>query len=627
MNSSASPTQVVEERSAASASELFDRYFSRLTAGPPGSSSLRTLGGLLALIVIWAAWLYGTWGAWGNLGVDSGREMYVASALTEGKVLYQDVWFNFGPASPYFNSWLFRAFGVHLSVLYWAGSLSVLVSAVLLYLCGTRLSSAMAGWTAGAVLLFQSFHPTLFSFPLPYSFAAVYGCVIACWLLWLAIGGVNSRNWVWVCGAGIAAAIALLLKFEFGGACYITLALLILARAGRERSWRAFLTDLAATLPGLVLCALAIRWMVHLQGAAFLTQENFQSWPGSYFMKTYGKTWLALTGFDFRVDSLAAAGQRIFVFLAFVQGLHLLLTASHERPARRTVFLRAALFLFAVVYFLWTMNWYLQLRSVFFPQDMVVYVGIAALAAWIYFWRHRESENAAAVALLLALSALIAFRILFKMLPNDYPIFYNGPAVLSFLLLMRALIPSPGRTKRFTVTAEVVLCLACLAVPEARSRDAVGELPRPAWLNTDRGSVRLSPNGVTQYQAAIRFMKEKATSGESVLSIPEDTSLYFFSETQCPVRVIAFTPGMLAPGKMVNETIQQIERNHVRYLIWSNRLFPEYGVLRFGTDFDQALGAYLFAHYRKVGPLSPAPVRLGEWTAFIWERIPEAAAR
>jgi hypothetical protein len=553
--------------------------------------------------------------------------MYVPSVLAEGKVLYRDVWFTFGPASPYFNSWLFRLFGVHLKVLYWAGSLSALASAILLYLCGMRLSSAMAGWTAGAVLLFESFHPTLFSFPLPYSFAAVYGCVIACCLLWLTIGGVNSKSCVWVCGAGIAAAIALLLKFEFGGVGYITLGLLILARAWRQRSWKVFLGDLAATIPGLVLCVLTMRWMVHLQGITFLTQENFQSWPGSYFMRTYGKTWLALTGFDLSGEALAAAAQRIFIFLAFVQGLHLMLTPSGKRPARRTVFLRAALFLLAMVYFIWTMNWYLQLRSVFFPQDMVVYVGIAAIAAWWYFWRHRESGNAAAVALLLTLSALIAFRILFKMLPNDYSIFYNGPAVLSFLLLMSALIPRSGRSTRFVFVAETVLCLACLAVPVARSRGAVGELPRPAWLNTERGSIRLLPHGVEQYQAAIRFMKEKAALGESVLSVPEDTSLYFLSETHCPVRVIAFTPGMIAPGKMADETIQQIERNHVRYLIWSNRLFPEYGVLRFGTDFDQTLGAYLFAHYRRVGPVTPAPVRLGEWNAYIWERIPEAGVK
>jgi hypothetical protein len=71
---------------------------------------------------------------------------------------------------------------------------------------------------------------------------------------------------------------------------------------------------------------------------------------------------------------------------------------------------------------------------------------------------------------------------------------------------------------------------------------------------------------------------------------------------------------------MTDETIQQIERNHVRYLIWSNRIFPEYGVPRIGTDFDQAMGSYLTSHYRRVRPVSPKPVVLGEWNAYIWER-------
>jgi hypothetical protein len=122
-----------------------------------------------------------------------------------------------------------------------------------------------------------------------------------------------------------------------------------------------------------------------------------------------------------------------------------------------------------------------------------------------------------------------------------------------------------------------------------------------------------------QYRAAIQFMKEKNAQGEIVLSVPEDTSLYFLSDIECPLRVFAFTPGLVVPGKMTDEVIEGIERKHIRYLIWSNRLFPEYGVLRFGTDFDQTLGRYLMTHYHRVGPLLPEPVALGDWNAQIWE--------
>jgi hypothetical protein len=174
--------------------------------------------------MIWGAWFYGTWAYWGNLGADCGREMYVASVLAEGKTLYRDVWFNFGPAAPYFNNLLFRLFGVHLNVLYWAGSLSALGSAIFLFLTGMRLSAPLAGWTAATVLLCEAFSPSLFSFPLPYSFASVYGCFITCVFLWMAVRASSSAGTGWIFAASWAAAIAILLKPEFGASCSIALA-------------------------------------------------------------------------------------------------------------------------------------------------------------------------------------------------------------------------------------------------------------------------------------------------------------------------------------------------------------------------------------------------------------------
>ena len=118
-------------------------------------------------------------------------------------------------------------------------------------------------------------------------------------------------------------------------------------------------------------------------------------------------------------------------------------------------------------------------------------------------------------------------------------------------------------------------------------------------------------------------MKEQNALGQQVLSVPEDTSLYFFSQTHCPTRVFAFTPGILAPGKMTDELIQQIDKTRIRYLIWSNRTFPEYKAMRFGVDFDQAMGRYFLSHYHRVRPLVEKSVPFGEWNAYIWERNAE----
>jgi hypothetical protein len=98
-----------------------DSFFSRPLA-PKVLWNSTTYGALVALVPLWAVKVHTTWGAWGNLTIDSGHEMYVPWLLAEGKTLYRDVWFLYGPAAPYFNGYLFRLFGVQLNVLYYGNN-------------------------------------------------------------------------------------------------------------------------------------------------------------------------------------------------------------------------------------------------------------------------------------------------------------------------------------------------------------------------------------------------------------------------------------------------------------------------------------------------------------------------
>jgi hypothetical protein len=209
-----------------------------------------------------------------------------------------------------------------------------------------------------------------------------------------------------------------------------------------------------------------------------------------------------------------------------------------------------------------------------------------------------------------------------KMTPEGYPIYYNGPVILSFLWLLCLVIPRSGHSRAFVLVGEVVVCLACLTpvVLHARSAESVTKDFVP--LTTERGTVRVSKHLAENYKAAIQFMKEKASLGQSVLSVPEDTSLYFLSSTYAPTRVFSFTPGVLAPGKMTDEMISEIDGKPVNFLIWSNRTFPEYGVPVFGRDFDVEVGEYLKSHYHPVGPLIKSNGNSWDWSAVVWERNP-----
>ncbi|OLD79723.1 MAG: hypothetical protein AUF67_15005 [Acidobacteria bacterium 13_1_20CM_58_21] len=581
-------------------------------------------------MVLWVAELIVTWGAWGNLTIDSGHEMYVPALLAEGKTLYRDTWFMYGPAGPYFVAYLFRLFGIHLTVLYWAGALSALVSSVMLYVTGMYLSSWLMGWTAGAVLLVEAFAPSLFCFPLPYSFSAVYGCTLGCIFLYVVIRASDSRGWWWIFWAGLLAGIEVLMKPEFGLACYVTLLSLLLVRWLQQRSARLLATDVGATLPGIVGCAVVIRWMISIGGAEFLTQENLITWPTSYFMKTFGKMRLERTGF-----SLTAAAFEESLWRAFGLGLALLVVYAgfwRRDKSRHWLLVRTALYFITAFYFVRFFLGYGDpdpllntLSLVFFPRDMVIYIGFAAPLVFWQWWTKRSGGKfsiSAGLPILLIYSSTLAFRILMRMIPSEYAIYYNGPVVLSFLLLLRCIVPHTKLSRRYALLGEVALCAGCLAlvgIPAVKQEYfAKDYVP----LVTSRGTVRLNKAMKQNYEAAIQFMKEKTARGQTVLSVPEDTSLYFLAETECPIRVYSLTPGVIAPGKMMNEVIQEIDTKRVDYLLWSNRVFVEYGVPVFGKDFDRELANYLKTHYRRIGPVRPLDIGSLQWTAVVWERNP-----
>jgi len=434
-----------------------DQCFLQLSPGRQKTSGLATAGAFLSLLLFWALRMYFTWATWGNLSIDSGREMYVPSVLLKGKMLYRDVWYLYGPVAPYFNGELYRWFGTRMEVLYWAGSLSALGCAALLLLTGKQLSSVAAGWTSGIVVLLQAFQPGLFSFPLAYSFSSVYGCLAAFLFLYFAIRTCHSRHLGWVFAAGAAATLSMLLKLEFGMACYAVLLLLVVARQFPHRSWKFLVPDLVAIIPGIVACGLVIHWMVSIRGFDFLTQENILSWPTSYFMRTYGKMWLEKSGFSLSAAAFLQAAIRASCFAGIIVEIYLLLW--QECKNRRSLCTRLWLLLVIMVY----LGFYLlsdpksTLSAVFFPRDAVLYVSAASLVTWWFFWRRDGSRDHLAVAILLTFSGLVAFRILLRMSPSGYSIYYDGPAVLSFLLLTRLIIPRSTSTRRSAFLGEIVI--------------------------------------------------------------------------------------------------------------------------------------------------------------------------
>ena len=403
------------------------------------------------------------------------------------------------------------------------------------------------------------------------------------------------------------AAVAMLIKLEYGAACYCTYALLAAARAWRQRSGKTLATDAAACVPGVLACAAVAVWMVSIEGFEFITQENLAStWPGSFFMTTYGRAWMETTGMAITGPALLQSLARTLFLTGVIVEAYLLFWRKRFSP--RSIALCLALFAGLLAYVVFALQGEIleTAAALFFPQDMVLYVGIAALLVCWRITRGDESSAALPVAVLLAFAALMAIRTLLRTMATGYSIYFNGPAALAFLILLRPIVPRLGRPRRSVFRAELLLCLGALAVSglvccavrrrRCRSSAARHRTRRHPGVNPSHGAIS---RGYSTHETGIRRWPHGPFRPR------EDTSLYFLSSTQAPSRLYFFAPGMLVPGKMTEETIREIEQKPVRYVLWSNRTFPEYGVPEFGVDFERTFANYLTSHYRRVGPLVP----------------------
>ena len=587
-----------------------------------GAAVLITIG---ALCCLWLALVTFGWARWGSVTVDCGRELYVAAALAEGKMLYRDVWYLYGPGAPYLNSLLFRTFGIHLSVAYFAGSLAGLATMLTLFRCALYFAPLSVAFAIGYIVLIQSFGGGIFNYPLPYAYASVYGSVAACLFLLYAIRGALNPTKINLLLAGLWSAVALLMKLEFGFACFSSLAVLHVGLILRQRSWYAAFRNLLAVTPALLICAVVIGWMVSIGGVAFITQENFMSWPTSYFMQKYGQYWLRTHGYDLSLSQLLKVVVLTVGFVAFWVGFRFWLLSAFRKLWLRAVCIGTVLGAGTVAFWMETperLN--ADIAMLVFPRPMVFIVALAIPLVGFLFWRSRLCARTLAILVVMIFGPLLAFRILFGMISQDYAIYYNGPVLLPFFLLLLA-IAIPGghfqngvgaRRARLFVCAAVCEWVTLLAIP--RYFDMRTE--RVAF-ESERGTIYVRATTLPAWADAVNFMREAKQSGQAVMSIPEDTALYFFAGVLSPTRVFAFTPGTLSPGPMTAKTIAEMELVPVRYVIWSNRQFPEYGVPKFGVDFDVPFAEYIRRNYRPVREFSSIN-RPDVWQATLWERKP-----
>lgn len=582
------------------------------------------------LILLYAGACIFTWHKWGDLTIDCGREIWVPAAINQGKRLYFDIWYPYGPLIPYWHALLERIFGINLSVLYAAGLSIVALHLALVYRLSRTFLPVCLSFTVSFAFLAMAMQLNLFNYVLPYSYPAAYGALLFTTLIWLAVRDTFHEKRHRIAVMGVVAAAALLTKIEVGIGAYGLLSFAILLRAWKKGSWFSLVRDIGLCLPPFAVAAGVYGFLVYKSSLLFIFADNITMLPQSYFVQAFGHRWAEITGFSTSPSRLMFSIAADLVSIALVVGALRLCAVSRLARAACLIFVLGLCTLQIALMsgdriFGWLVPEVLSRAAsyVFFsPALFWSSVVLLLLSGWSL--RHyRQRPEILAVVLLAAASLAIGVRAMTKIAPYGYPVFYCLLPYLSSVVLIYSLC---GMLRIRMTTAlwrgfAGFLCagIVVLTLPEYSNA-------RSYEISTERGSIVTDPITGKAFSEVLLFLNEATAHSKNFVVWPEENALYYFSRTNAPNRWHSLTPGLLPPGAETDAYLADLDRQRIQYVVLSSRSKKEYKTPVFGDDYNREVYAWLQRNYhplRTMGTYERASIR---WAAMIYERNSDAPA-
>jgi hypothetical protein len=561
---------------------------------------MKPLYSVLGLIVLFAVVSAISWETWANPVIDGGREMNAPLRLLRGETLYSQVYYLYGPVAPFFNAFLYRLFGVHLNVLYAAGLAgSLMLILMVFYLARGFMSAYEAMLASSAVVLFSVFKQGG-NLIFPYSYAALYGTLLATLALIAQIRHVRSHRAISLFAAGAISGLALCCKFEFGFASIASLIALLLSAPREQRARFALIA-----LGSLAIFPLLIYGLLFAKiPAAFILKDTFIL-PGYipaelvYFNRM--KLGLNHPGQTLRellnaTAVLGGCGSAALLAGIRMTGESIAYAGANPR-LRRIWWVTFSCWGFMLVHLLlfgthWDLN---PLRAL-----PVLFLGLI----WSCFRTPDCSEEMKASKRLLLVISVYSLAALARVIIRIPAGGAYGAGLLPVPLLLFVFVTTTGlaafstsaaagrHTRRAVALLLTISLATVLGVISFRQKDYFDY-----WLHTSRGELRLRPPLGMAMNQALDFIAQNSSPGEYILGLPEGSSLNFLADRPAPLRYEIITPGFLTEAAEL-ESIRKIQEKNVKFVLLFNRPTSEFGPKILGQDYCRTLMGWIGAHYK-----------------------------
>ncbi len=552
----------------------------------------------VALVAAFSHNAHVTWERWGDLIIDTGRELDTPKQLAEGKVLYRDVRYWYGPLAPYWHALLYRMFGVRIDVLTTMG----LGLAALLGWVSYRILRLFAGrWVsaagAGGVLYVHAFgfyrYPNIFNFVLPYSYPAAYGVLLAMGSIFFLIRysrRARARDLFFSCGLLGLTGLCKLEPLFAALAAHGALAAIRIWRG--EADWRRFAIGYGGAATVVVLVFGGFR----VVAGPGLWHENLFI-PGNVNANQF---LLKHSGFD----SPFIAARRVAMSLMGLGGC-LGLGAIGAIAERRVIgrgsiiAIGVGLGIAAIV-----VVWMFDAADVLAGTPLILLA--AAVASGIAILRRRSNGgDGFAVLIVFAMAAML--RMGLDCSAEHYGFYLMAPGFLALVVVACAVWPASLRrvTGKPAVTAQLcgVALIIGLATLHVRKRAFAMSILYPQaeqqLVRGPRGEMIIAANYLGAGDRAVSFLSSRPR-GTKVVVLPEGSAMTFLSGCDNPMGVHTYLPPDFSGTYDESGIVARVSAASPEYFLFDSRAVTEYGKVAFGEDYAGALEAWVGERYQVI---------------------------
>lgn len=478
------------------------------------------------------------WGHFGDVNFDSFREAYIPMEILKGEVLYKNVFNIYAPFAYLFNALLFKLFGVHLGVLYFAGLFATLGIVNLVFNISNKFLDKLSSFSIVLFIFSASvLSPNVFNFIFPYSYGMLYGLLFVLASIYFALSKKMPLSYLMY-------SFAVCSKYEF-----ILLLPLLLFFSHKKDFWKYIL---ALILP-LILTVIPL----------FPGNVGFNNILASYQI-TLSMTSTKTLYWFYSVMGLVFRWELIPIYL--------LNLAKVVIPAAFLYYFRSWwLVLILLVYFYFIIS-----------PEILIYAFPLILILYALKFRTLSREK----HFIILASLLISMKVFFALTLQSYGVFFIPFALIPIFILTK-------NRFRKTLISILLICAITLGVKNIASL-----MHKNIKIKTDMGVVCASSYEGNSINELIKYIDTKTSKNDKILVLPEGLVINFMTNRASDNKFYSLIP--LYVETFGEELIEKrLEKFKPDYIVLSNLNTSNYYYSYFGQDYAGKIFEFVLENYTK----------------------------